>query len=132
MAEQIYKCHQCGHEWPASGATPGPAECPSCGSGPPFAPVMTGLESHGTSSTRLTLSTGIQRTLDALRLTVVGVLLGIGLTVGLSVGFGVGGCVGAVVGPVSGVAVVTLLVLAFRWRRSRELLAGFADWALRR
>ncbi len=93
---------------------------------------MSGLESHGTSSASLDLTTGIKHTLDALRLTVVGVLLSIGLTVGLGVGFGIGGCAGAIAGPVGGIASVALVVFAFRWSPSREWLASRADWAIGR
>jgi O-antigen/teichoic acid export membrane protein len=70
------------------------------------------------------------RVLDALRLTVVGLLLTVGLTVGLGIGFGIGGYTGAVVGTLSGAVVPLALAYAFRRHRTRNWLAQVADWVI--
>ena len=77
------------------------------------------------------VSASTSRVLDAVRLTVLGVLIGLGATVGLSVGFQIGGVLGAVVGVLSGLAAPLALAVLFRWPTSREWLARLADWAIR-
>lgn len=64
------------------------------------------------------------RALDAQRLTMLGVLL----TLGVGVGFGVGGRCGVAWGIVSGIVAPGMLMLAFRWHWTRNLLARVADW----
>jgi hypothetical protein len=72
----------------------------------------------------------VDRVLDALRLTVLGLLLTVGLTVGLGIGFGVGGWTGAAAGSLSGVLVPLVLACAFRKQGTRSLLVWAADWVL--
>jgi hypothetical protein len=76
------------------------------------------------------LKPSVVRVLDALRLTVLGLLLTVGLTVGLGIGFGVGGWTGAVAGVLSGVLVPLVLACAFHQPRSRSLLVWVADQVL--
>ena len=74
-------------------------------------------------------TTQLDRLLDGVRITVLGVVLGVGLAVGLSVGFGVES---AWRGLVAGVGSVGVLVLAFRIPPTRNWLARLADWIISR
>jgi len=129
MAEdkRIWNCRECGHEWEES-ASGHHGECPACHN---KKNIWTRQSFDATLSFESSLEPKLVRVLDALRLTVIGLLLTVGLTVGLGIGFGVGGCTGAVVGTLGGVLVPLALAYAFRKQRTRTWLAWVADWVLR-
>jgi|GEM_PF-6904302 hypothetical protein len=102
-----------------------PKACPTCGAGGPFIPTYT-----ATGEGKLTFSGTAKgtliRPLDALRLTVIGVLLAVGLTVG----FGVGPLTEWYWGVVAGGGSPVLLAVLFRCRPTRNALSRAADAAI--
>jgi hypothetical protein len=123
---RIWKCGNCGHEWPEPpSGFHGP--CPECGE---REDIWTRQPLEATLSFAASLVPRLARVLDALGLTVIGLLLAVGLTVGFGVGFGIGGCIGAIAGPLSGIAFSLVLALAIRTRWTRNLLARVASWVL--
>jgi hypothetical protein len=70
--------------------------------------------------------------LDALQLTVLGVLLTVGLSTGLALGFGIGEWQGAAIGVIGGLGLPVALITAFRWSPTRTRLAKLADRAIDR
>jgi len=122
---RAWKCGKCGHAWDER-ASDDHGACPTCQSKDIWTrqPLGAILSFEGALEPRLI------RVLDALRLTVLGLLLTVGLTVGLGIGFGVGGCTGAVAGTLGGLFVPFALAYAFRNQRTRNWLAHLADCVL--
>ena len=102
---RAWKCGKCGHEWdePPSGHH---GLCPTCGSEDE---IWTRMPLAAVLSFEGSLKPRVVRVLDALRLTVLGLLLTVGLTVGLGIGFGVRGWTGSVAGSLSGVLMPLVL-----------------------
>jgi hypothetical protein len=120
-----YMCDKCGEQFlaPVSNTTP----CPKCGAPPPFvasasARIEAEAEFHATATS--------ERILEALRLTVIGILVTLGVTVGAALGFDIGGWSGVGAGIVAVLSVPFALTVAFRNRRTRQWLAILADWAV--
>jgi hypothetical protein len=95
----------------------------------PRQPLTIEKELSVTAKSTTSVSGLVDRVMDGLRLTVLGVLLGIGL----AVGFGVGAaCEDVLLGVLSGTGAMVAFVVLVRVRWTRKLLAELADYVIRR